>query len=288
MNHKSFALLGALLTMSLVPTVACVGEVEEGSLDIADEADEVETDSEAITIGESGDPAGGLVLKRRELKQVDEDGNELQGFVASPSYSTSNTNGALFNTANYNVNLFAGETLTIGTCGLAGASSSGDTFLRLYDPFGAEVAANDDACGAASKIVYAAPMSGTYQLRAGCFANNACSGTLAYSFSGPMFSYNAVNTNSATINTANLAVNVGSFNALSFGTCGIPGASGSGDTFLRLYNASNIMVASSDDACGALSKITIPGGTLPPGTYSLRAGCFGNTACSGTVAYSLE
>ncbi len=303
MNRKSFALLGALLTMSLLSTAACVGEVEESS---HEPAEEVETDSEALKLGQSGDPAGELVLQRRELKRVDEDGNEQQdavagseqqnavagsgqqNFVASPSYSTSNTNNALVNTADYNVNLFAGDTLTIGTCGLTGATSNGDTYLRLYDPFGGEVASSDDACNTASKIVYTAPTSGTYQLRAGCYSSNACSGTLAYSFSAPLFSYNASNTNSATINTANMSLNLGSFNSLSFGTCGIPGASGSGDTYLRLYNSSNFLVASNDDACGDLSKFTIPGGSLPPGTYTLRAGCFGNASCNGTVAYSLE
>jgi hypothetical protein len=47
-------------------------------------------------------------------------------------------------------------------------------------------------------------------------------------------------------------------------------------------------VASNDNACGALSQLTIPGGTLPPGTYSLRAGCVGSGSCSGTVAYYVE
>jgi hypothetical protein len=260
--------------------------MDESSDDLAEE---VETDSESMKIGGIKDPAEELVLERREIKRVDDAGNEQQDFVASPSYSTSGTNNATVNTVNYNVGLYAGETFTIGTCGLAGATSSGDTYLRLFNQFGVEVASNDDACGAtSSKIVYTVPTTGTYQVRAGCYSSGACSGTLAFSFSATLFSYNASNTNSANVNTTNLLLNIGSFNSMKLGTCGIPGASGSGDTFLRLYNANNVLVLSNDNACGVLSQIVIPGGTLPPGTYSLRAGCWSNGSCSGTVAYSLE
>jgi hypothetical protein len=302
MNRTSSALLGALLTLSLIPTAACVGEMDESSVD---PAEEVETDSELLKVG--GEPAGALVLQHREMKRVDEDGNEQQDlaaspsqqgfaaapsqqdFVAAPSYAASGTNNATVNTVNYNVGLNAGETFTIGTCGLAGAASSGDTYLRIYNPFGGEVASNDDACGSASSnIVYTVPTTGTYQVRAGCFSNGACSGTLAYSFSSPLFSYSASNTNNGTVNTTNLSLNIGSFTSMKFGTCGIPGASGSGDTYLRLYNSSNILVASNDDACGALSQLVFSGGSLSPGMYSLRAGCYGSGSCSGTVAYSVE
>jgi hypothetical protein len=285
MNCTSSALLGALLTLSLIPAAACVGEMEERSVD---PAEEVGTDSEPMKIGDIEDPAGELVLQHREIKRVDEAGKEQQDFVASPSYSTSGTSNATVNTVNYNVALKAGETFTIGTCGLAGATSSGDTYLRLYNSVSALVASNDDACGLASKIVYTVPTAGLYQLRAGCYSSGACSGTLAYSFSAPRFSYSASNTNDATVNTTDISLSIGSFTSLKFGTCGIPGASGSGDTFLRLYDSSNILVASNDNACGALSQFVIPGGTLPPGTYSLRAGCFGSGSCSGTVAYYVE
>ena len=80
--------------------------------------------------------------------------------------------------------LQAGQVLHAGTCGLPGASGEGDTYLRLYDAQGNEVAANDDSCGGLSFVSYAVPADagGPYQLRVGCFGETPCRGTVAYSF----------------------------------------------------------------------------------------------------------
>jgi hypothetical protein len=104
----------------------------------------------------------------------------MERTLAAFSYSTSNTNSATINTADVYFNLSAGQTLVVGTCGVNGASGSGDTYLRFYNPSGVQVAVNDDACGALSNFTYTVPVSGTYLLRAGCFGNSACSGTVAY------------------------------------------------------------------------------------------------------------
>lgn len=75
----------------------------------------------------------------------------------------------------------AGQTLTAGTCGLTGASASGDTYLRLYDG-STQVAQNDDSCGGvSSKLVYTAMASKKYELRAGCFGGTSCGGTVVWS-----------------------------------------------------------------------------------------------------------
>lgn len=95
-------------------------------------------------------------------------------------YSASNTNSAMQNTTNHSVYLNAGQTLRVGTCTVAGASGSGDTYLRLYGVSATQVAANDDSCGLLSFLSYTAPQSGTYQLRAGCYSSGSCSGTVAY------------------------------------------------------------------------------------------------------------
>jgi hypothetical protein len=98
-------------------------------------------------------------------------------------YSASNTNSAQMNTVNQTLTLTAGKTLTLGTCGVTGSSFSGDTYLRLYGPSGAQVAGNDDACGGVgSNFTYTVPSSGggTYQLRAGCYSSGSCSGTVAW------------------------------------------------------------------------------------------------------------
>jgi hypothetical protein len=101
------------------------------------------------------------------------------------SYSASDTNSATQNTVNFNIVIAAGQTLAIGTCGVPGASGFGDTFLRLFDPFNMEVAASDDACGVLSSITITAATTGTFQLRAGCFSGSSCSGTVAFTLSGP-------------------------------------------------------------------------------------------------------
>jgi slime mold repeat-containing protein len=101
------------------------------------------------------------------------------------SYSGFDTNSATQNTFNFDIPMVAGQTLSAGTCGLTGASGSGDTFLRLFDSFNAQVTFNDDACGVLSFFTFTATSTGTYQLRAGCFSSASCSGTVAYVLSGP-------------------------------------------------------------------------------------------------------
>jgi hypothetical protein len=101
------------------------------------------------------------------------------------SYSGSNTESATQNTTNFDIVIFAGQTLSIGTCGVEGASGSGDTFLRLFDPFNNLVGISDDACGVLSFISLTASVSGTYQVRAGCFSSSSCSGTVAFTLSVP-------------------------------------------------------------------------------------------------------
>ncbi|WNG57899.1 hypothetical protein F0U59_26455 [Archangium gephyra] len=99
------------------------------------------------------------------------------------TYNASNTNSAQQNTVNQTIALTAGQTLTLGTCGVTGSSFSGDTYLRLYNPSGTQVAYNDDACGGTgSNFTYTVPSgaSGNYQLRAGCYSSNSCSGTAAW------------------------------------------------------------------------------------------------------------
>ncbi|QRK04734.1 PPC domain-containing protein [Archangium violaceum] len=69
--------------------------------------------------------------------------------------------------------------MTLGVCGAA-AAFSGDTYLRLYGPSGAEVASNDDSRGLGSQISYTVPTTGTYTLRMGCYNSGNCSGTVVW------------------------------------------------------------------------------------------------------------
>ena len=99
------------------------------------------------------------------------------------TYSASNTSSASVNTVNQTIFLMPGQLLTLGTCGVTGASFTGDTFLRLNNPSGTTVVFNDDACGGVgSNFTYTVPAGagGNYQLRAGCYSSGSCSGTVAW------------------------------------------------------------------------------------------------------------
>lgn len=103
----------------------------------------------------------------------------------SYTFATANTNSAQLATVNRQIWLAAGQTLTIGTCSVATATATGDTYLRLNGPAGTLVALNDDACGGrASNLVFTAPSAGTYEVRMGCYQANTCSGRVAWTISG--------------------------------------------------------------------------------------------------------
>jgi hypothetical protein len=97
------------------------------------------------------------------------------------SYAAANTNSAL---QNY---VLAGpyyvcSSFTATLCSST-ASVRGDTFLRLVDSKGVQLASNDDSCGLASKIVYSPPICGiSVTLRMGCYSSLECSGTVAINF----------------------------------------------------------------------------------------------------------
>ncbi|GHH01936.1 serine protease [Comamonas sp. JC664] len=215
------------------------------------------------------------------------------------TFTASNTQNASVNTTRHVVELTAGQRLTVGTCGVTGAIATGDTWLRVNGPSGIEVASNDDGCdsGRGSNITLTAVAAGPYEIIAGCYANTSCGGTVAWTIgaSAPpatsgSFNYSSVNSNSARQNTTNESVTLTAGQRLSFGTCNVAGASGTGDTFLRLYNAAGTQVATNDDGngCGKLSSASykVPAGA--GGAYQIRAGCYGNTSCTGTVAWTIE
>lgn len=97
------------------------------------------------------------------------------------AFSGRSTTNATRSTANQTVTLRRGQTLTAGTCQLAGATGKGDTFVRIANAGSlTSVALNDDACGQLSFVRFVAPADGDYVIRAGCYANTACSGTVAW------------------------------------------------------------------------------------------------------------
>jgi hypothetical protein len=210
-------------------------------------------------------------------------------------FNATNTNSAQQNTVNKVVALTAGQKITLGTCGVTGATFNGDTFLRLFGPGATEVASNDDACGGrGSNLSFTAATSGNYELRAGCYSSGSCDGTVVWEITtgspppaGGSYDFSASNTNSAQQNTVNQSVTLAAGQKITLGTCGVTGATATGDTYLRLYGPSATQVAANDDACGGTaSNLSFTATTA--GTYQIRAGCYSNNSCSGKVAWTLQ
>jgi len=115
--------------------------------------------------------------------QVNEgcDSGKLYSFY----YSASNTNYATRYTTDRSVALSAGQTIAIGTCGLPGAWGSGDTYIRLFNGYGTQVAYNDDNCsGLSTYFMYTVPSGGggLYTIKAGCYSGGSCSGNVVYTY----------------------------------------------------------------------------------------------------------
>lgn len=217
------------------------------------------------------------------------------------AYNATNTNGALQNTVNKLLALTEGQKINLGTCGVNGASFSGDTYVRFFGPGGTEVGGNDDACGGrGSNLVYTVPAGagGDYEVRAGCYSSGSCGGTVAWEITGGgttpppagssgTFTFSATSTSNATRGTVNQDVTATAGQKITVATCGLTGASFSGNTYLRLYTSAGTSVAGNDNACGGNGSsfsYTVPAG----GTFQIRAGCAKNTSCSGTVAWTVQ
>jgi lysyl endopeptidase len=206
------------------------------------------------------------------------------------SYSATNTNNAQQNTGNHTVILNAGWEITLATCGLGGSAFTGDTYLRLFGPNGTEVASNDNACGGlGSRIVHRVITSGPYEIRGGCAGATSCTGTVKWEIVtvAGSYSFTASNTNSAQQNTVDTYVFIQTGRKITVGTCGMPGASATGDTYLRIFDSNGIQVAANDDACASLASRLSYTSTAYV-AYRIRAGCYRNTSCGGTVAWSIQ
>lgn len=223
----------------------------------------------------------------------------LEQKLALFDYTASNTDSATDpdSSANSWIYLNANEAIMLGTCGLNESVAEGNTFLRLFDPEGVEVSGNDDGsspgCTLGSKLSYVAPADGYYMIRAGCASSEACAGTVAVSRSHGVYLFTAANTNNATENTYNVQLKIEGGSTIRVSTCaaGVPGASTTGDTYLRLFLQAHDVyteVAAVDDSagCGVASEITY----VAPATsaYQVRVGCSNETICSGQVAIYIE
>ncbi len=207
------------------------------------------------------------------------------------SYSTANTNSAQTGTRNINVSVQAGTTIRVGTCSPAAltpvppvslerANFSGNTYLRLFNG-ASQVAANDNACGGnGSQLSYTATAAGTLQIRAGCSGSGTCSGTVAYTLNRENYgAFSVTNTNSAQQNTQNYDLNLAVGDQVTVGTCGLQGASFTGNTYVRLFRGATQVASNNDECLGQGSLLTYRVATA--GTHQMRFGCSGSGSCTG-------
>jgi hypothetical protein len=104
------------------------------------------------------------------------------------------------------------------------------------------------------------------------------------------YSYEGSNTLNALQYTTNYPLSLSEGSKLTVGTCGLPYASATGDTYLRLVGPDGYTtVAANDDNCsGSGSQLIymVPSGA--GGDYMIRAGCYGSSSCSGAVRWFVE
>ncbi|MEZ4298727.1 MAG: hypothetical protein R3B70_27500 [Polyangiaceae bacterium] len=226
---------------------------------------------------------------------------EAEQAIHMADYSASNTDSAqsTATTPKKVITINAHQTIMIGTTGLPGSSFNGDTVLRLDGPNGVEVAANNNSScmeNNGSLFAYESPYGSDRQftLWMGCAGNTSCGwNTVQRANRIHTFPFTANNTNDATTGTTNQQYTLSEGDGIRISTCAKAayGATRSGDTYLRLFRKvggawSQVKANDDTDACnyqcntGSQIQYTVPA----DGAYQVRAGCFGNTQCSGTVA----
>lgn len=100
--------------------------------------------------------------------------------------------------------------------------------------------------------------------------------------------YTATGTDSANLATKDTAIYLQAGQVLEMGTCGLPTAVATNDTYLRLLGPDGLEVAANDDDCkGSGSKIRYRVPACGTGNYVMRAGCFENTSCSGQMVFTV-
>lgn len=106
----------------------------------------------------------------------------------SPASSTSSATDPTYSETTCKFTACGGMTVTAATCSTLGGYCNSDTFLRLVDSFGAEVAMDNDGCGGnpCSLLQYTVPGASTeciqFTLWQGCFDDSLCSGQSIVNF----------------------------------------------------------------------------------------------------------
>lgn len=108
------------------------------------------------------------------------------GQVVCPAFATFNTAGATKNTVSCQIIACQGRTVRLSLCpqdSMNFATCAGDTYLRVNDANGVQIASNDNYCGSCSGLTFtASSQCSIYTIIQGCAGTGACSGTTAVTF----------------------------------------------------------------------------------------------------------
>jgi hypothetical protein len=187
-----------------------------------------------------------------------------------------------------------GDSLRFSGC--ASVTVPTDTYWRLFDPYGQEIASNDDTCKLVSKItttLTSSAICGNYCLHMGCYGMRSCGPVIAdafirkatipanqiYSGDFPLVTGDLSKTNSAQQNYIIACVNASFKDVIMFTSCNGDQAQ---DTYFRLFDGSQ-EVTSNDNACGRSSEIRYTVTKKGNNQFCLHVGCSGNVNCSTVV-----
>lgn len=145
-------------------------------------------DMSTIASQQSGSLRGGqLILSKSKIDEdskasktttVSDSSDSAQSYtkLCSP-YATSATMNADVNSPECVFSMCGDQQVVINNC--AKETCLGDTFIRLFNAAGVEVASNDDGCSLCSNMIYQSPPEYTCQnftLREGCYDMTTCGG----------------------------------------------------------------------------------------------------------------
>jgi hypothetical protein len=105
--------------------------------------------------------------------------NEVWATSVCSPFNADDTNSALVNSDTCIFRACYGQSINVDLC-----DCTGNTFIRLHDERGVEVAVNNDKCGFCSSLSYAplGPGCREYALVQGCHLNTNCSGNTVVTF----------------------------------------------------------------------------------------------------------
>lgn len=239
-----------------------------------------------------GSTIGGYSLSMTQTAPVDAiAGNTSTSAALSPSLPQNSTVDLPGDQDWFRISLTAGSRYDFALNATTGSSL--DTYMRLLDGNGTQLAVNDDAVGLNSRISFTATSSGTYYVSA-----QGSAGTIGGYSLAVVQTVLADTIAGSSATTATLTTAAGQSSAIDTAgdqdwfrltlTAGyrydfaMDATAGSTlDTYLRLLNSSGLEINFNDDAVGLNSRLSFTATT--GGTYYLSAQGYGTT----TGGYSL-